>query len=196
MSGATLTTMQSKAQIVEAYRRNTIIDAAVRVGSRKALDAITMDDVARQAGVSKGTLYLYFRSREAIKRAAEERVRQVLLDEVGRAVDAGGTAEDTLMRLIRRALEMIDGRDDAILVAIALAHESRSQLDERIFGNVRKRLPNVDSPARLWFVLDCLRGMLERRLAGADEQPRERVAASTAAMLLHGIARDVAKLGI
>jgi len=180
--------IRSKAQVVEAYRRETITDGAVRVMAHKGTRRVTMHDIASAAGVSKATLYLYFRNCEAIRRAAEDRVGDVLADQLEHAVDAGGTLEDMLMRVLRRSLELVDARNDAMLAALALSNESRVEFDAQVFARVRKRLPEVDSPARLSFVLDCLRGMLDRRLRDATKQPRERIAASTAAMLLHGIA--------
>jgi len=45
-------------------RKNDIIDAAERVFFSKGLANATMDDVAEEAELSKGTLYLYFKSKE------------------------------------------------------------------------------------------------------------------------------------
>jgi TetR/AcrR family transcriptional regulator len=45
-------------------RKNEIIDAAEQVFFSKGYDLATMDDVAEKAELSKGTLYLYFKSKE------------------------------------------------------------------------------------------------------------------------------------
>lgn len=45
-------------------RRNNILDAAERVFFAKGFDVATMDEVADSAELSKGTLYLYFKSKE------------------------------------------------------------------------------------------------------------------------------------
>ncbi len=45
-------------------RRNDIIDAAERVFFEKGISAATMDDIAEEAELSKGTIYLYFKSKE------------------------------------------------------------------------------------------------------------------------------------
>lgn len=50
-------------------RRNDIIDASERVFFSKGYDNATMDDVAENAELSKGTLYLYFNSKEDIYHA-------------------------------------------------------------------------------------------------------------------------------
>lgn len=45
-------------------RRNAIIDAAEKVFFSSGIDRATMDQVAEEAELSKGTLYLYFKSKE------------------------------------------------------------------------------------------------------------------------------------
>ncbi|PRY20263.1 TetR family transcriptional regulator [Aliiruegeria haliotis] len=53
--------------------RGRILDAALKVFARTGYHAATMADVAAELGVAKGTLYLYFRSREALAEAMVER---------------------------------------------------------------------------------------------------------------------------
>lgn len=54
-------------------RRAAIVDAAEAVFLREGFEASTMDQVAGQAEVSKGTLYLYFESKDALRFAIGER---------------------------------------------------------------------------------------------------------------------------
>ncbi|NIS82515.1 MAG: TetR family transcriptional regulator [Anaerolineales bacterium] len=49
---------------VSQQRKSEILDAAAVVFSRAGFHETRMDDVAEQAGVSKGTLYWYFESKE------------------------------------------------------------------------------------------------------------------------------------
>ncbi len=55
----------NREQYAEA-RREKILDAALRVFSSTPFAETTMDEVAAQAGVSKGCLYLYFRTKEEL----------------------------------------------------------------------------------------------------------------------------------
>lgn len=50
-------------------RRNTIIDAAELVFFKRGIENASMDEVAQEAELSKGTLYLYFKSKEELYRA-------------------------------------------------------------------------------------------------------------------------------
>lgn len=45
-------------------KREQILDGAWRVFSRQGFDAASMNDITREAGVSKGTIYVYFRNKE------------------------------------------------------------------------------------------------------------------------------------
>jgi AcrR family transcriptional regulator len=47
-------------------RRDQILDAAEALFARKGLEATTMDDVAERAELSKGALYLYYKSKDEL----------------------------------------------------------------------------------------------------------------------------------
>ena len=61
-------------------RRNEIIDAAERIFFTKGKALATMDDVAEEAELSKGTLYLYFKSKEDLYLAINLRGMKILYD--------------------------------------------------------------------------------------------------------------------
>ncbi len=60
-----MTTAQRRAR-EKARRQQEILEAAKAVFFEKGIHRATMDDVAAQAEVSKGTVYLYFQSKESI----------------------------------------------------------------------------------------------------------------------------------
>ncbi len=47
-------------------RRNQILEAALNVFARKGFDEARMEDIATASGVSKGGLYLYYKSKDAL----------------------------------------------------------------------------------------------------------------------------------
>jgi len=59
-------------------RRNAIIDAAERLIFEKGYENTTMDMVAEEAELSKGTLYLYFKSKEDLYLAINARGMKIL----------------------------------------------------------------------------------------------------------------------
>ena len=50
----------------EAARRQLIVDAAARCFTRSGYEGTSVDDVCREAGMSKGGLYTYFKSKEQL----------------------------------------------------------------------------------------------------------------------------------
>jgi len=55
------------------HTRNQILDAAKRVIAQKGFHGSTMEDIAKAAGVAKGTSYLYFKSKVELYLAVMER---------------------------------------------------------------------------------------------------------------------------
>ncbi len=53
-------------------KREEILQAALRAFAKKGFNYTKMDDVAREAGIGKGTIYEYFRSKSDLLRAAYE----------------------------------------------------------------------------------------------------------------------------
>ena len=61
-------------------RRNDIIDAAESIFFFQGVANSTMEDIAEKAELSKGTLYLYFKSKEDIQFAIFRRGAEILLE--------------------------------------------------------------------------------------------------------------------
>ncbi len=58
--------VQERREREKEQRKNDILDAAEQVFFEKGLSLSTMDDVADAAELSKGTLYLYFKSKQEL----------------------------------------------------------------------------------------------------------------------------------
>jgi len=71
-----------------AARRQAILDAALTVFAEHGYEAARLDDVAAHAGVAKGTLYLYFKDKQALFAALVRSAVSPILDTVGAAVGA------------------------------------------------------------------------------------------------------------
>lgn len=82
-------------------RPEEILDAALQLFTEKGFSSTRMIDVAKSAGISKGTLYLYFDSKEAIFREVVQQRITPQLDEVEAMVERfEGTQADLLRQLI------------------------------------------------------------------------------------------------
>lgn len=75
---ATTRTRRPTGRGVRSRTRTLLLDAAVRVFSRKGAGAAAIHDIAAEAGVSNGTFYNYFRTRAEILEAASFRLAERL----------------------------------------------------------------------------------------------------------------------
>jgi AcrR family transcriptional regulator len=84
-------------------RPQEILEAALDVFVRQGFAATRVQDIARQAGITIGTLYLYFPSKEALFHAAVmQAMTAVLVPAEERVSCHQGAAEPLLVELMRR----------------------------------------------------------------------------------------------
>jgi AcrR family transcriptional regulator len=79
-----------------AERRQAIIEAAMEEFISRGFAATRLDDIARRAGVAKGTIYLHFKDKESM---FEELIRTAIVPLVGRMqgpLPTGGTVRDLI----------------------------------------------------------------------------------------------------
>lgn len=99
-------------------RRQEILQAAVRVFARKGFASSRIEDVAAEAGIAKGSVYLSFDSRDALLQAAFESYAagsaQLL------ASLEPGPALDRLATLVRRVVAMLAAHPDHARVLVDL----------------------------------------------------------------------------
>lgn len=88
-------------------RPDEILDAALAVFTEKGFDAARVDDIASRAGLSKGAIYLYFDSKEALLRGLIEREVAPGAQRLRALAEAGGAdAKATLKLLVTVATQL------------------------------------------------------------------------------------------
>jgi AcrR family transcriptional regulator len=76
--------------------RELIVESAFVCFGRQGLQKATIVDIAKQAGVSRSTIYEYFSDKAAIVEACAEHASQRFYREMTKAMERGGTLEDRL----------------------------------------------------------------------------------------------------
>jgi AcrR family transcriptional regulator len=83
----------------EDGKRRQILDGAMRVFLDKGFDAASMSEIARAAGVSKGTLYVYFEDKQALFDAIVQERCHIHAERVFEFDHADHAVEEVLSRL-------------------------------------------------------------------------------------------------
>jgi TetR/AcrR family transcriptional regulator, fatty acid metabolism regulator protein len=105
-------------------KRARILDAAVRVFAERGFFTATVAEIAREAGVADGTIYLYFKSKDdLLLRLFDEKMTE-LLAEARRAVEQGGPAPARLKRLIQLHFALVERDPELARVLIVELRQS------------------------------------------------------------------------
>jgi AcrR family transcriptional regulator len=123
-------------------RAGRILDAAAALILRWGYNKTTIDDIARQAGVAKGTIYLHWKTREALFAALIRREKLALGEEIrqGIAADPAGATLQGMLKHSARALlqrplmKAVLLRDMDILGKLARTEHSSTGYAEQLAG--------------------------------------------------------------
>ncbi len=126
----------TKEQVVGEFRCRAIREAAMRVVGRKGLTRATVQEIADEAGVAKGTVYLYFRSREEVLDRTTQAALDELLDRLRSAAEEGGAFREVLARVLSTQLAYFDEHKDFFRLYFAMgdsteAHRRRRQANRQ-----------------------------------------------------------------
>jgi AcrR family transcriptional regulator len=164
-------------------RRSAILQAARAVFARKGYDSTVVEDIASEAGIGKGTLYLYFPSKEQIYLAALIEDARLLDQETRRAIQAAGSWQDALRAYMEVRLRYFEQHQDFVRIYMTefrgmclqarpgtaelrrLAEESEAQLAQCFAQAVdRHGMRAIDPRRAAVMVADVTRGLMERHL--------------------------------
>ncbi len=94
---------------VSEQRRGQIMEAAQAIFARLGFHKARMEDIAREAGVSKGTLYWYYRSKDALIAAILDRIFSREIRSLRTALGADEPVAERLFKLARASVRhMLD----------------------------------------------------------------------------------------
>src|SRR5947199_7075542 len=106
----------------KAARPAEIVTAALEVFVERGFAAARLEEVARKAGVTKGTVYLYFESKEALFKAV---VRETIVPVIAQGEALGqsfpGTARELVERLVREYWRLVGETDLAGIPKLMMA---------------------------------------------------------------------------
>ena len=92
----------------KAERPGEIIEAALECFVAKGFMATRLDEVAQRAGVSKGTLYLYFDNKEALFKAVVETLVVPEIDQTEQQIQTfDGSAAELISHLVQQWWESV-----------------------------------------------------------------------------------------
>jgi AcrR family transcriptional regulator len=165
---------RTKDEVLKDFRTRAILDAARRVVGELGYADASMERIAQAAGVAKGTLYLYFPSKEGLLDQAFEYGLDELVELMRAAADG---ARGPLPRL--RAV---------VLAAVGHAREQRAFFQAMVDARHRRRQRDDREPRPH---MDLIAGLVDEGIRAGALRPVD--AQRTARLLSHAISALVAE---
>ena len=199
------TAKPSKTDVVTDFRRSQLLDAARDRFGKHGLAGTTVDGIAKSAGVAKGTVYLYYKSKEDILRhVLDEDLRQ-LHDDTVPIIRGAGTIEEKLERFISSALTFFDlKRDFFEQVHFEMGTDVRKKCQQKLEVVFRAQVDsweqtlaeaqraglvgNLNLSTSALMIVALASGLAKQRLRGWASGPIEELAEQTSATLWKGLA--------
>ena len=89
--------MSKKTRII--IYKESVMDAAEKLFESKGYEATTVDEIAYNTGISKATVYAYYKSKEEIWDSLMCRYMEFMLEDARKAADGEGTFEERYYKL-------------------------------------------------------------------------------------------------
>ena len=119
MSRANRSGQSAKSVVID--KREAILRAAIKVFAVKGYFNSKVADIAGEAGIADGTVYLYFKSKEEVLHSIFDRAMSEFIEEGKREIELIATPEDRIRKIAKLHLEKLGSdRDMAVVFQVEL----------------------------------------------------------------------------
>ena len=196
----------TKEEVIKEYRLREILAAARRVMGKYAMQGTTIDRVAEEAGVAKGTIYLYFNSKDDLVHAAVLEGLREMMAETIRSDDPTLAPLERIRNLILSQYRIEASNQDflkTLIIGNSLDFEVESESGRqfmRVFADFlnfsasvlqsaidRGAIRPIDPQFAAFMLGEMITGSLRRRLLKLAITPLEADADAMVELFLKGI---------
>lgn len=194
----------TKTDVVVDFRRGQIVDAARHNFLKQGVSAATVDAIAKTAGVAKGTVYLYFASKDELLREILAQDLEEFHDCTVPVIRRAGPIEDRLAGFVRQSLEFFDRKRDFfeqchLEMSAAIRKQARSRLGlifaaqteawRDALADTVKGGRRADLDGRAHAIVSLAHGLALQRLRGWHTASIADTVASACHLMLKGVTR-------
>lgn len=123
--------------------RDRLVASAFRLFARKGFRRVNLDEIAAEAGVTKGSLYWHFRSKQEVIKAASGYYYRTYQRRMNAAIASAGFPYDRLLRALRFAVRtcLLDEANRVFTMEVfthAVHHEETRSGWRQFYDSVRE----------------------------------------------------------
>lgn len=187
----------------ESYKRQSIQEAVVRLICREGLKSVTMERVAQEVGIAKGTVYLHYRDKQELLDSVKESSLAPVIRNVDRVFHGEGTPEQKLRAVAAEYFSYFDEHRDLFRVLIyerevVRVYGSRYQSDRYrhlvqetarvVTEGIKTGLfRHVDAHNVAAMFVESMYALMNQRLRSEKPSPADEDAALIGDLFIHGL---------
>jgi TetR/AcrR family fatty acid metabolism transcriptional regulator len=178
---------RTRKDVLSEFRRSELLLAARAVFGRKGFHDASVEEIAEMAEVAKGTVYLYYKSKNELYMAALRFGIESLNGQLKQRADQPGGCLETLRTLTQTKIEFFEENRDFFRIyfselgklpahpaGVALVRDlytEQASVFERVLrdGIKRKEVRSLDVGKTAFAIADLTRGVVMQRLLGMSK---------------------------
>jgi len=197
---------KTRKEVLSEWRHKEILETARRIFASLGYAATNVEEIAREAGMAKGTLYLYYKSKEDVLVAVLASDLESLTNKTIDGMSAAKTFEERLTVFLNLRLAYLQHNQDFLRIYFAefggrcTRPARRSEVLDMYFWRaidfMRQCLQEAMAQGELravpvepaaFAIFDLTKGFLERHLRGWAHLPLEEDLAFTHSLIMNGL---------
>jgi AcrR family transcriptional regulator len=174
---------KTKRDVLTEFRHAEILEAARQVFGRRGFAAASMEEISGVAGLAKGTLYLYYRSKQDLYKAALYAGLTDLSERLESCVEAAPSLHERIHAFVATKVEYFESHRDFFRIYSAELGLAATGICDRAFRDLCQRqvrlleralradvasgaARSLRGEAAANAIFDLTRGVITRRLLG------------------------------
>ncbi|HAX61091.1 MAG TPA: hypothetical protein DCX95_00810 [Elusimicrobia bacterium] len=156
-------------------KRQKILDSAIKILNQKEYYKCPIDEIAKNAGVAKGTVYLYFKNKEDLHLSVLINLIDKVIDIAENVKKNDSPAKRQLFLLLQRIFNFIDTYRHLFL---SIRQEAKPPLKEKLHNQFRKKIGEL---------IKAISIIIEKGIKDKELKPYPSVAIATVFLSLTSI---------
>src|SRR5499426_4200123 len=105
---------EAKQAMLRTFMETTIARVAKAVFAERGYQQATLEEIAQRAGMSKATIYLYYKNKDNLFLQVVEKLVETAIAETAQAAEAPGTPLEKLTRMLRGKMAVYEGEREVV----------------------------------------------------------------------------------
>jgi len=126
----------NKRKIRQRDHKVQILEAAEKIFAKKGFYTTTMEEVAKEARLAKGTIYLYFDSKEDLFFSVTERKLDILLNKIEEELKKSNLPSQRIRRVIAVHLKFLEENGDFFKIMQGFSGSLKERLEKKLKDRV------------------------------------------------------------